>query len=99
MGDHAGRHIPSTTVKSVMGGTPGALGVEKINFGRTAMKTWFGFLLIVGTLMVGCASGDYARQSASGERPPAFQDSGMYYQNPETDAQQANRIWSMESHP
>jgi hypothetical protein len=63
------------------------------------MKTWVGLLLIVGTLMVGCASGDYARQPVSGERPPAFQDSGMYHQNPETDAQQANRIWSMESRP
>ncbi len=35
------------------------------------MKTWLGLLLTVGTLMVGCASGDYARRPAYGERPPA----------------------------
>jgi hypothetical protein len=61
------------------------------------MKTWFGLLLTVSTFMVGCASGDYAGRSAYGERPPAFQDSGMYYQNPESDAAQANRIWREES--
>jgi hypothetical protein len=63
------------------------------------MKTWFGLLLIVGTLMVGCASGDYARRPAYPEAAPAFRESGGWYQNPETDAGQANRIWSMESHP
>jgi hypothetical protein len=61
------------------------------------MKTWLGLLLTVGTFMVGCASGDYASRPASGERPPAFQESGGWYQNPETDAGQANRIWSEEA--
>jgi hypothetical protein len=63
------------------------------------MKTWFGLLVIVGMFMVGCASGDYARRPASGESSPASGDTRMWYQNPESDAAQANRIWSMESHP
>jgi hypothetical protein len=61
------------------------------------MKTWFGLLLTVGVLMVGCASGDYARRPAYEERPAASGDRRMWYQNPETDAEQANRIWSEES--
>jgi hypothetical protein len=61
------------------------------------MKTWFGLLPIVGTLMVGCASGDYARGPAYGERPPASGDTRLWYQNPETDAGQTQRIWSEES--
>ena len=63
------------------------------------MKTCYGLLLIVAALMAGCAAGDYARRPAAGERPPALQDSRMWYQNPETDAEQANRIWGMESRP
>jgi len=61
------------------------------------MQTWVGLLLIVGTFMAGCTSGDYARRPADVERPPAFQDSGMWHQNPESDAGQASRIWSEES--
>ena len=60
------------------------------------MKTWFGLLLIVGTFMAGCASGDYARP-AYRESASASGDTGMWYQNPESDAAQANRIWSEES--
>jgi hypothetical protein len=63
------------------------------------MKTWFGLLVIVGMFMAGCASGDYARRPAYGESSPASGDTRMWYQNPESDAAQANRIWSMESHP
>ena len=63
------------------------------------MKTWFGLLLIMGTVIAGCAASDYARRPTDGERPAAFQDSRMWHQNPETDAEQANRIWRMESHP
>ena len=61
------------------------------------MKTWLGLLLIVGTLMVGCASGNYARRPAYPEGPPASGESGMWHQNPESDAAQTNRIWSEES--
>jgi hypothetical protein len=61
------------------------------------MKTWLGLLLTIGMFMVGCASGDYARKPAYGERPPASGDTRMWHQNPETDAGQANRIWSEES--
>ena len=61
------------------------------------MKTWLGLLLTVSMLMAGCAAGDYVRRPASGERPPAFQDTRMWYQNPETEAAQTNRIWSQES--
>ena len=58
------------------------------------MKTWLGLLLIVGTFMAGCASGDYARRPAYGESPPTYRETGMWHQNPETDAGQTNRIWS-----
>jgi hypothetical protein len=61
------------------------------------MKTWLGLLLTVGTFMVGCASGDYARRPAYVERPPAYRETGVWHQNPETDAGQAQRIWSEES--
>jgi hypothetical protein len=61
------------------------------------MKTWLGLLLTVSTLMVGCAAGDYARRPAPGESPPASGETGMWYQNPETDAARASRIWSAES--
>jgi hypothetical protein len=60
------------------------------------MKTWLALLLTVGTFMVGCAAGDYARRSDYVERPA---DTRVWHQNPETSADQANRIWSMESRP
>jgi hypothetical protein len=63
------------------------------------MKTWFALLLTVGTFIVGCAAGDYARRPDYVERPPASGDTRIWHQNPETDAEQANRIWSMESRP
>jgi hypothetical protein len=61
------------------------------------MQTWFGLLLIVGTLMVGCASGDYARRPANRESPPASGDTKMWHQNPEISSEQDNRIWRQES--
>jgi len=61
------------------------------------VKTWFGLLLTVGTLMVGCTSGDYARGPAYPEGPPAYRETGMWYQNPETGSEQGNRIWREES--
>jgi hypothetical protein len=61
------------------------------------MKTWLELLLTVGTFMVGCASGDYARRPGYGDSPPTYRETGMWHQNPETDAGQAHRIWSEES--
>ena len=61
------------------------------------MKIWLGLLLTVGTFMFGCASGDYASRPAYGERPPASGDTRIWHQNPETDSEQANRIWREES--
>jgi hypothetical protein len=63
------------------------------------MKTWLALLLTIGTFMVGSAAGDYARRSDYVERPTASGDTRMWYQNPETDAERASRIWSMESRP
>ncbi len=40
------------------------------------MKTWFGLLLTVGTLMVGCASGDYARQTGLRGKPSHLSGDG-----------------------
>jgi len=60
------------------------------------MKTWFGLLLIMGMFMAGCAAGDYARRSDYVERPA---DTRMWHQNTESDAERANRIWSMASRP
>lgn len=61
------------------------------------MKTWIGLLLTVGAFMVGCAAGDYASRPAYGDSTPSYQDTGMWHQNPETDSERANRIWSEES--
>lgn len=61
------------------------------------MKTWFGLLLIVSVLVVGCAAGDYARRPAYEDKPPVSADTRMWYQNPETEAAQTNRIWSEEA--
>ena len=61
------------------------------------MKTWLGLLLIVGTLMVGCASGDYARRPAYEESPATFRETRGFYQNPETSSEAGNRIWHEES--
>jgi len=61
------------------------------------MQTWLGLLLTVGMFMVGCTSGDYASRSAPGESPASYQDTGMWHQNPETGAEESNRIWSEES--
>jgi hypothetical protein len=60
------------------------------------MKTWLALLLTVGTFMVGCAAGDYARRSDYVERPA---DTRVWHQNTESDAERANRIWGMESRP
>jgi hypothetical protein len=61
------------------------------------MKTWLGLCLMVGTVMAGCASGDYARRPVYGESAPTYRETGMWHQNPESDAEQANRIWREES--
>ena len=61
------------------------------------MKTWFWLLLIMVTLTVGCAPGYSAKKPAYPEETPAYQDTGMLHQNPETDAEQGMRIWREES--
>ena len=58
---------------------------------RTDMKTWIGLVLIVSTLLVGCAPGYYERGPAYQGSPPIF--SGMTYTNPETTEQYQRRIW------
>ena len=61
------------------------------------MKTWLGLLLTVGTLMVGCASGDYARRPAYPAETSHLSRYGDVHQNPETSSEQGNRIWREES--
>ncbi len=61
------------------------------------MKTWFWLLLAMLTLMVGCASGYAAKKSANPAEAPAFQDTRMWQQNPETESEQQQRIWREES--
>ena len=61
------------------------------------MKTWLGLLLTILAFMVGCAPGYSAKTSAYSEETPTYQDTGMWHQNPETDAERDNRIWSEES--
>ena len=58
------------------------------------MKTWIGLLLTLMALMGGCAPGSSAQRSASPEETPTYQDTGMWHQNNESDAEQTNRIWS-----
>ena len=55
------------------------------------MKTWFWLFLAMLTLMAGCAPGYDANKSANPAEAPAFQDSRMWRQNPETDSEQPGR--------
>ena len=61
------------------------------------MKTRFWFLVAILTLMVGCAPGYYAKRPAYPEETPAYRDTGMLHQNPETDSERDSRIWREES--
>jgi hypothetical protein len=58
------------------------------------MKTWLGPLLILLALVGGCAPGSSAQKAAYPDETPTYQDKGMWHQNPETDAERTNRIWS-----
>ena len=60
------------------------------------MKTWFALLLTVGTFMVGCAVGDYARRPAYPAETSTYRETGMF-QNPESDSERDSRIWREES--
>jgi hypothetical protein len=61
------------------------------------MKTWFGLLLAIVTLTVGCAPGYSAKKPAYPEETPAYRETGMLHQNPETGAEGGMRIWREES--
>jgi hypothetical protein len=61
------------------------------------MKTWFWLLLAILTLMVGCAPGYDAKKPAYPTEAPTYQETGKWRQNPETDSERDNRIWSEES--
>ncbi len=61
--------------------------------GRGTVKTWLGLLLTFLAFMAGCAPGYSAKTSAYPEES-TYQDTGMGYQNPETDAERTDRIWS-----
>ena len=61
------------------------------------MKTWFWLLLAIFTLMVGCAPGNSANKQSYPADAPAYGETGMWHQNPETGAEQQMRIWREES--
>jgi hypothetical protein len=61
------------------------------------MKTWVGLLLTVVMLTVGCAPGYSAKKLAYPEETPAYRETGMLNQYPETEAEQGMRIWREES--
>jgi hypothetical protein len=61
------------------------------------VKTWLGLLVTILAFVVGCAPGYSAKRPAYPEETPAYRDTGMLHQNPETDAERDNRIWREES--
>jgi len=61
------------------------------------MKTRHCILLSLLVLMVACAPGYYAPKSAYQEAPPSPAFTVMSFDNPETDQERENRIWSEES--
>jgi hypothetical protein len=61
------------------------------------MKTRFGPLAAILTLIVGCAPGYYEKRPAYPEEAPAVQWTGMGYENPETGAERDMRMWREES--
>jgi hypothetical protein len=58
------------------------------------VKTWLGLLLTFLALMGGCAPGYDAQKPAGSAETPTYRETGMWQQNPETDAERDNRIWS-----
>jgi len=62
--------------------------------GRGTVKTWLGLLLTFLAFMGGCAPGYEAQKPAGLAGTPTYQATGMWQQNPETDAERDNRIWS-----
>ena len=61
------------------------------------MKTRFWFLVAILTLVIGCAPGYSAGKPGQALQPPTYEESWQGYQNPETNSEQANRIWREES--
>ena len=61
------------------------------------MKTRFWLLVISLMFLAGCAPGYSAPKPATQEETPAFQGTGMMFQNPETGAEQQMRIWREEA--
>jgi hypothetical protein len=61
------------------------------------MKTLIGLLLTVVTLMVGCAPGYSGKKAAYSVEAPAYRETGMWHQNPESDSERDSRIWREES--
>jgi hypothetical protein len=61
------------------------------------MKIAYALLLTI--LLAGCAPGYYNQRPAYQEEETTKLYDAKMYQNPETEAEQAQRIWRMESHP
>ena len=61
------------------------------------MKTWLGLLLTILAFMAGCAPGYSNKKPASPEETPTYRETGMLYQNPETDSERDSRIWREDS--
>jgi hypothetical protein len=61
------------------------------------MKTRPWFLLIILSLLSGCAPGYYAPRSSQLDAASESQTAGMWFQNPETPAERDQRIWREES--
>jgi hypothetical protein len=58
------------------------------------MKIWI-WLLLIWTLLLGCAPGYYPKGPAYQPEAPAL--TGMSFKNPETSQEQESRIWREES--
>jgi hypothetical protein len=61
------------------------------------VKTSLFLLLAILMLLVGCAPGYYEKGQRYGEEAPGYYETKQWYQNPESEAERAMRMWREDS--